>query len=87
MRPEGRYLSEQAAVDRTQAHGYSTERTEDEWREHWDAHPEAFAALYAVVYRGFTGTQVRPVLRPFYSVPPVVEDWVWTPAQRRRMGR
>ena len=90
MRPESRYCSEAQAVERTEGYGYPTEVPVEDWVDHFDDHPEVYAALYAVVIAGW---DVRKVSRrmhrdaPFHRPAPEVEDWVHTPSQRARRDR
>ena len=75
---------------RTQAHGYPTEVPVEVWVAHFDGREEVYAALYAVVIKGW---ELRSVTRqmhadaPFHGPAPQVEDWVHTPAQRTRSRR
>jgi hypothetical protein len=67
--------------------GWPTEVSEQDWVDHFDAHVEVYAALYAVVFRGWELRATERVMHadaPFHRPAPVVQDWVWTPAQRAR---
>lgn len=86
----GGHFSEQDQVeehDRIRAAGYLPERTEMEWRTHWDRYPEMYAALWGVVFTDRTRSEMTQVIVPHYADAPEVEPWVTSdrrlPRQRR----
>lgn len=81
-----RALSDDESRDQCKVYGYPPERSEAEWVTHLSAHREAYAALYAVVIRGWGLNRVTHVMHPFYSVPPHVEDWVTYPRKPTQRG-
>jgi crotonobetainyl-CoA:carnitine CoA-transferase CaiB-like acyl-CoA transferase len=75
-------LSDKESRAAVESYGYEAQRTEAEWVEHFDDHPEAYAALYAVAVKGWglnAVSRVHEVSGPYHGDAPQVEPWVTSP--------